>query len=66
METLTKLFYEYAKNYIVDGVKGMHRICELESYPMYFDHGSGAYIWDIDNKRYIGFCYGERTIYSWI
>ena len=59
METLTKLFYEYAKNYIVDGVKGMHRICELESYPMYFDHGSGAYIWDIDNKRYIDFVMGK-------
>ena len=59
MDTLTRYYFQESKKYIVDGVKGMHRISCMEEFPMYFCYGKDAYVWDMDGKKYIDFVMGK-------
>ena len=61
METLTQQFFKESQKYIVDGVKGMHRISKAEEFPMYFWYGENAYVWDLDNRKYFDFVMGKGS-----
>jgi glutamate-1-semialdehyde aminotransferase len=45
--------------YIVEGIKGMHKINMQNAFPSFFTHGKGALVWDIDGNEFIDFVMGK-------
>ena len=54
--TRSKLFFERAKDVIPGGVNSPVRACKaVNSYPVFFERGEGAYLIDADGNRYIDY-----------
>lgn len=54
--------YKKAQKLIFNGVKRMNMLGDIDVYPLYFKKAKGAYVWDIDNNKYIDFISGKGSI----
>ena len=54
--------YKKAQELIFNGVKRMNMLGDIDVYPLYFKKAKGAYVWDIDNNKYIDFISGKGSI----
>ena len=50
-----------AERVLAGGVGSNFRRKE-KPFPLYFSHGEGPYIWDVDGNRYIDFCLGQGPL----
>lgn len=53
---------EYARRYVVDGVKRTNRLDDPAHFPLFFERAAGPYAWDIDGHRYIDLIAGKGTV----
>ncbi len=60
MMSESKKLFGIAKKSIPSGVNSPVRY--FEPYPFFTKKADGAYIWDVDNKRYIDFCNGYGAL----
>jgi glutamate-1-semialdehyde 2,1-aminomutase len=60
MLTNSKKLFNIAKKIIPSGVNSPVRY--FEPYPFFTKKANGAYIWDVDNNRYIDFCNGYGAL----
>jgi glutamate-1-semialdehyde 2,1-aminomutase len=54
----SKKIYEQSKKYLVNGVASSFHKAGFQDFPICFDHGKGAYLYDVDGKEYIDFVAG--------
>jgi glutamate-1-semialdehyde 2,1-aminomutase len=52
-------YWEYARKYLTGGVSSSFRINPFTDVPMYLSKADGAFIYDIDDRRYIDFFMGH-------
>lgn len=56
---ITEALYERAQRVLAGGVSSDARRPAPGQLPLYVDHASGAYLWDVDGKRYIDYVLGQ-------
>lgn len=50
-----------AQSSITEGIKGMHKIADVNQYPCYYSKAFGCRLWDIDGNEYIDYVMGKGT-----
>lgn len=55
----SKALFERAKSSFINGVPMNWMVKWAGSYPIFVEHGSGAYFTDVDGNRFIDFCLGD-------
>jgi glutamate-1-semialdehyde 2,1-aminomutase len=53
--TQNDALYQHAQNFLVAGVGAAGRFNGSLGHPVYFKSGDGAYLWDVDGRRYLDF-----------
>ena len=50
-----------AQTSITDGIKGMHKIADVNQYPCYYSKILGCRLWDVDGNEYIDYVMGKGS-----
>lgn len=58
-ETLSAGLYERARRVLAGGVSSDARRPAPGEVPIYVDHAEGAYLWDVDGRRYVDYVLGQ-------
>lgn len=53
--------FSRAQRSIPEGIKGMHKIADVNQYPCYYSKASGCKLWDIDGNEYIDYVMGKGS-----
>ncbi|MCQ2009778.1 aspartate aminotransferase family protein [Sporolactobacillus sp. STSJ-5] len=54
----SKKLYENSKKYLVNGVASSFHKAGFQDFPICFDHGKGAHLYDVDGNEYIDYVAG--------
>lgn len=54
----SKVLYENAREYLVNGVGSSFHKTAIEEFPIYIDHGKGSKLYDVDGNEYIDYVLG--------
>ncbi|MCO7128158.1 aspartate aminotransferase family protein [Sporolactobacillus shoreicorticis] len=54
----SKKIYNQSKKYLVNGVASSFHKAGFQDFPTCFDHGKGAYLYDVDGNKYIDYVAG--------
>src|SRR5436190_10492947 len=57
----SRRLFERAQNSIAGGVNSGIRKME-QPVPLYFDHGAGSRLWDVDGNEYLDFATGQGAL----